>query len=262
MSLFIIAVVIVPLLLNCSFDASALLSYYGSLIASIIAICGVVLTIQYSQKNYREDVRYRALPYISICQLRSDVNYTIQLFPQVTDTTCDSELKKQDSHIEYKLQNYYCIIDKGNIRYMTQLSNEQQELINNCGVKTVSNSNGMSTNMVDYIYIPLEIENIGNGAAAKFSFGINKESDKESTWKFVPAISLKTATPFMLHIFSEDCSEQSDIFGNYVLSFHYDDIYHNRYRQDFIISIAYDEKNKFVNISTNIDVDQKFLEVM
>lgn len=40
-------------------DASATLSYYGTILASILAIFGIFITIQYSQKSYKDDVRDR-----------------------------------------------------------------------------------------------------------------------------------------------------------------------------------------------------------
>lgn len=64
MILVVLAFVIIgPIIINCLFklhpsreffvaewDASAMLSYYGTIIAAVIAIYGIFITIRYSQK--------------------------------------------------------------------------------------------------------------------------------------------------------------------------------------------------------------------
>ena len=52
-------------------DASAMLSYYGTIIAAIIAIYGIFITIQYSQKSYKDDIRDRSIPFIVIDMLKT-----------------------------------------------------------------------------------------------------------------------------------------------------------------------------------------------
>lgn len=52
-------------------DASAMLSYYGTIIAAVIAIYGIFITIRYSQKSYKDDVRDRTMPFIVIDMLKT-----------------------------------------------------------------------------------------------------------------------------------------------------------------------------------------------
>jgi len=252
-TIILLSVIIGPLLISwgfrtkapfdwliAEFDASALLSYYGALIASVIAILGVYLTIQYSQKNYKEDVKNRVLPFITIYYLRDD---TIQ-------KDVNNDIKS-----EYKSQDYYFVLTKEKIRCKSTLLGVQQDLIDSNGMTYNKNAVSEQWGIKNYIYIPLEIENIGNGVATKLSFGLNKQSVKESEWDRAPAISLKTFSPFRIYIFSES---PMDVLGKYILSFCYEDIYCNMYKQDFIIEIEHDSE-KGILTTVVLNVEQKFL---
>lgn len=58
-------------------DASATLSYYGTILAAILAIFGIFITIQYSQKSYKDDVRDRSMPFIVITLLKTRSHKTL-----------------------------------------------------------------------------------------------------------------------------------------------------------------------------------------
>ena len=68
-----ILVFVVPIIINECYKANSgyltmwtaadMLSYYGTILAASGAVIGVFLSIQYSQKQYKEDTRHRALPY-------------------------------------------------------------------------------------------------------------------------------------------------------------------------------------------------------
>lgn len=60
-------------LLAVDWESDVALSYYGTIVASAIAVYGVFLTIRYSQENYKEDVRNRTLPFITIDMLKTMV---------------------------------------------------------------------------------------------------------------------------------------------------------------------------------------------
>jgi hypothetical protein len=247
--LLFIGIVIGPLVINVLFkmqapisllvaewNASAALAYYGALVAAVIAVYGVFLTIRYSQQNYKEDVRNRALPFIVIDMLKSkSYNNLLGEEPQ-------PEENGKKGYYEYKLQDYYCILENGNINYTTGLTKGQQDLLDNGGVKWASKSNGRSMVVIDYICVPIEIENVGNGTAIRLRYGLNRKNVVEKERKFLPTISLKQSMPILFHIFSEDCARNSANLGKYVLSFYYDDIFSNKYRQNFDISIEYDDK--------------------
>ena len=113
--------------------------------------------------------------------------------------------------------------------------------------------------VVDEVCIPFEIENIGNGAAIRMRYGVNRKGTTEPDRKYLKPLSLKTNTPMLFHIFSENCSEGSVNLGEYVLSFYYEDIYSNKYEQHFDITIEYDQEKHAPAYSVDMSHIQKFL---
>lgn len=235
-------------------DASAALAYYGTIVAAVIAVFGVFWTIKYSQQNYREDVRNRTLPFVTLNMLKTKSRY--QLFETREKT---ANIDNSEGYQEYKLQDYYCILEKNEILYKTGLTDEQKKLLDNGGTKWVTRDNGASLIVVDNICVPLEIENVGNGTAIRLRYGLNRKGIPEYEKRYLPIISLRTDEPILLHIFSEDCSSQSENLGEYVLSFYYQDIYSNRYRQEFPITVEYDDDRHAPVVSVDMNGTQDFL---
>lgn len=235
-------------------DASATLSYYGTILAAILAIFGIFITIQYSQKSYKDDVRDRSMPFIVITLLKTRVHKTL-----FQSSDFQGETKPVEGYQEYKVKDIYCILNNGQIEYRDGLTKAQQELLDNGGMQWVSHENSRSFCVVDDICIPIEIENVGNGAAIRMSYGLNRRSIGKKDRKYLPVISLKPAMPIMFHIFSEDCSRDSANLGEYVLSFYYEDIYSNRYEQDFDIAIEYNEEKNAPVYSVDMSHVQKFI---
>lgn len=261
-------VLIGPIVINCLFklqapldifvaewDASSMLSYYGTIIAAVIAIYGIYITLQYSQKNYKDDVRNRSMPFIVIEMLKTSSSWNL-----MRQNSTENVTELVEGYREYKLTDYYCILDQGNIIYRTGLTKSQQEILDNGGMKWVTSNNGTSLQVVaNEICVPLEIENIGNGTAIRMRYGVNHKRTNKEDRKYLPTLSLKTGVPMMLHIFSDDCSKDSLNLGEYVLSFYYEDIYSNRYEQHFDINVEYDEKKRCPICSVDMSHVQNFL---
>nr|WP_297707251.1 hypothetical protein [uncultured Butyrivibrio sp.] len=260
-------VILVPLLINILFkiqspidfvvaewDASAALAFYGALLGAGITVYGVYLTIQYSRENYREDVRNRVLPFIVIDMLKTKSHKNI-----FSTNEIDNE-PEFEGYIEYKLEDYYCILKDGKIEYRNALTKEQKQLIENGGTRWVPNGNGGSYVVVDEICVPLEFENIGNGTAVNFRCGINRRDVPIDDRRFLPVIAFRVGGKLMMHIFSEDCGRDSKNLGEYILSFVYEDIYKNKYEQSFDISIEYNEEHHAPMFSINMDHAQELLK--
>lgn len=235
-------------------DASATLSYYGTILAAILAIFGIFITIQYSQKSYKDDVRDRSMPFIVITLLKTRSHKTL-----FQSSDFQGETKPVEGYQEYKVKDIYCILNNGQIEYRDGLTRAQQELLDNGGMQWISHENSRSFCVVDDICIPIEIENVGNGAAIRMRYGLNRKSISKKDRKYLPVISLKPAMPIMFHIFSEDCSRNSANLGEYVLSFYYEDIYSNQYEQDFDITIEYNEEKNAPAYSVDMRHVQKFI---
>ncbi len=260
-------VILIPLLINLLFklhssidffvaewNASAALTFYGALLGAGITVYGVYLTIQYSRENYKEDVRNRVLPFIVIDKLKTKSHKNIFSKNDKVDET------EFEGYIEYKIEDYYCILNDGKIEYRNSLTKEQKQLIENCGTKWIPNSNGGSYVVVDEICVPLEFENVGNGTAVNFRSGINRKDIAVAERRFLPVIALRVGGKIMMHIFSEDCGKTSKNLGEYVLSIVYEDIYKNMYEQNFDISIEYNEEHHAPIFSINMDNTQELLK--
>ena len=73
----IVGLIVIPVLINVVFkmdfgieilqaewDAGDALSFYGVLLAAFLAVYGVYLSIDYSNRNYRDDLRNQVLPFL------------------------------------------------------------------------------------------------------------------------------------------------------------------------------------------------------
>ena len=247
---FIIFIFIIPLMINwlfkqCSpfeifvteWTAGDALSFYGSLVGATLTVFGVYLTIQYSQRNYREDIHNRVLPFLALYSLRSRSHY--QMFAPNIQA---QNLEQTPDYEEYRLKEIYFILENGKINIRSSLSKEQKQFLIQGGLKYVSNaSNSYSLCDTNFVSVPLELENVGNGAAINLRIGLNKCTDKEPV--YITPINLKQNALIYVHIFSESPAEKD--FGDYNLEFHYNDIYKRHYVQKYGFTIK-TEDNKIM----------------
>lgn len=257
---FIIFVIIIPLLINylfkqsTSFDiliaewsAGDVLSFYGSILGAILTVYGVYLTIQYSQHNYREDVHNRVLPFLALYSLRSRSRFS--MFNPVKQ---EQSSTPETLYEEYRLREIYFIIKNGTVVIKNSLSKEQKQTLLQGGLKYIaSEPNTFSLCDVNLISVPLEVENVGNGAAINLRIGLNKMAN--STPVYITPINLKQNTIIYLHIFSE--STTTNDLGDYKLEFYYDDIFKQQYVQAYTFSIKEENKKMFAEL--DFDSQQK-----
>ena len=264
--LFIITVFIIPLIVNCLFKikapfeilaaewgADAALTYCGAIIAGIIAVYGVFITIQYSQNNYREDVRNRIMPFIIVDILNTRTYY---------DYFNEKPIEKNDKpkgYFEYKLKAHFCVLEKGEIKYKKFLEDKQIELLNGGGVKKALNKNCFAIVQSNHICIPIVIENVGNGVAIKLNYGVAKKDTASEERRYLKSISFKTNEVLELRIFSEDCGSSSNNLGDYILYFDYEDVLGNSYTQEFNFNIHYDEISNSPGFSLDMNSEQIYL---
>jgi len=249
----IICIFIIPFIIHVFFLISApasflralwtagdVLTFYGALIASGLMIFGVFLSIQYAQQQYREDVRCRALPYISISKLQTE--YESPLLEQDTDDFFNN------SYREYRLQKIYFIMKSGIITVKGGLTQVQQKLVDKGGSQIVSLLPGITSQVANkMLSIPLEVENNGNGAAVNLRIGLNQKKMKKG---YLMPMNLVTTEKLYIHIFCEDLS-QEDI-GEYDFDFIYEDIYGQRYKQNFDLIITDESSDEKLRYGTRI----------
>ena len=102
--------------------------------------------------------------------------------------------------------------------------------------------------------MPLEVENVGNGAATVFSIGLNSLKIAPEKWKFSLARNLKVGEKYQIGIFCDDCDEKS--CGEYRLCVSYYDILGNGYEQNFKFSVS-ENKWRGINVEFRMDGTQQ-----
>ena len=80
---------------------------------------------------------------------------------------------------------------------------------------------------------PLHVENNGCGPAINFRIGLNKKNTNEL---FVRPLQLKPEQSLYIHIFVPEIEQHDDM--DFYLSFVYQDIFKNRYRQNYEITLT------------------------
>lgn len=230
-------------------NAEDVLSYYGAIIAAIIGIIGVYLTVYISNKNYRDDVRSRVLPFIAINVLNvkqpdpfleglGDESYSDMGNDPVI---IDSISGKNRNHL------YFIIDGKSKIRVSDSLSDtEAQKVQQTEAIWRRAKDGRLYLRDAKCVSMPFVLENIGNGAAKNLRMGLAYAGSKPF---FKTEIVMKQNEKFYVHIFSGE--EFNLIKGKYVFSVCYEDISGNQYEQAFPIDIFEEKNNKYKNIDTN-----------
>lgn len=256
----IVFLLLIPLMINALFvigdmyplvrmkwDAGDVLSFYGTILATAGAICGVYFSIQQAQKNYREDIKNQVLPYIAITQLKGKTTYNAFM---------DSHVKEEKSigdgldylpvpeYEERKLSSIYFIIDQAKIVNYLEMPPKYRQLLLQAGTEWVQAAQGLSLlTRAPYISMPLEIENIGKGPALYLRIGFYRTDD---TPRYLPPIILKAGQTFYIHVFSA-CPKEN-LSKEYSLDFVYQDIYRHKYSQTFVFSIGEDSCTLDLNV--------------
>lgn len=230
-------------------DASDVLSYYGTVVGAIVGVLGVYLTVCVSNKNYRDDARNRILPYIAInvMNIRQPDPFLQGLGEE------DYAMMGNDPIIEQSLEGkawnhlYFVIDGKGKIRVAEQLSDDESERLKETAVTWIRAKDGkMYIRDADVVSMPFVMDNIGNGAAKNLRMSFSYLNSKQF---FKTEIILKPNEKFYVHIFSE--KEFKTIEGDYVFSVYYEDISGNEYEQLFPVEIVEENGNRYKRIMTN-----------
>ncbi len=256
----IIGLIVIPVLINVVFkidfeieflraewDAGDALSFYGVLLAAFLAVYGVYLSIDYSNRNYRDDLRNQVLPFFAVNSLKTKASNN--WLNSIMDNEETPKKIETQGYREYKITDYNFALEDGKIVIYNGLTNAQQKVLDNAGFKWIKNGGVMMCVASDHICQPLEIENVGNGAAISFRIGFNRKDTPEKDRKYAYAIPIKVGEKIMVHIFSEDCGKNSPNLGDYVLDMHYKDIYGNEYSQQHDINLDYSDEHSSPVIS-------------
>ena len=154
---------------------------------------------------------------------------------------------------EYKIVDFYFILDNGKIRAVTGLSEDQRERAHQGGLIRQELAKGIvSVGVTNDIYIPITFENVGNGPAINFRIGLNETGVEYDKGLYSQTLSADKGERITVHVFAKDCDEESNNLGDYELTTKYEDIFGNQYKQTQDIKICFDNKMKRAFLQTNI----------
>lgn len=237
------------------------LAYYGALIASVITIYGLYLTFKDNRRGISEQSRLDKLPYLGITMLH-------QFFRvPYLDPDNAQEIKVESRafgsiydgyhYTEAKPDTIFCVISGGNTSCKRSLPKEMLSLISHQGMEIVHVANGLSlTTHHSLLYVPLEITNVGNGAAIDLYFGFNKlDGMNKVTERFTPPIPLKVDSDLYIAIYADNNGDEN--CGSYLMEYYYKDIFGNQYvqRQVFVLGINASERY-FATLENGLQQEQ------
>lgn len=159
------------IILQAEWDASDALSFYGGILAAGLGIYGVFLSIQYAQKNYRDDLKNQVLPYLVVTQLRGLSRYNAfadgaDIIKTTTKNSPEENKSADPLYEEYKLTKIYYIIEESGIKNYIDLPSRYKPILEREGASWETVANGCYIlQKRPYISFPAEIENVGNGTA-------------------------------------------------------------------------------------------------
>jgi hypothetical protein len=248
-----------PIIIACKTVDSNYFSYYGGVIGGILAIIGVFLTVQYSQKQYREDQRNSVIPYFAVNVLHIKFKSPdVKVIQQNGTDHCHLQLVNPApvepfGYYEYKLTKYTFIIVNGEIKIKNNLSKSQRGWAESGGiVKQQCNSGVYAYVFTDDVYLPVDFENVGNGSAINFRIGLNKRDMPLDKRQYAATISVSKGEHICVHIYAEDCGQDSKNLGEYDLTIAYQDIYGNKYSQTTEVNLVYSDEMKTVMVETDM----------
>lgn len=226
--------------------AADALAYYGAIIASVGAAVGVFVSIKAATKNYQDDLRARVMPFIAVTpfERKAIVNTMALLKEKVEKTERPTKTDNTPAiqYDEYKLSQIYFVITEHGIDAKNRLDKSQQTVLEHAGNSWVSVAGGAEMlQRTNFYSLPLEIENVGNGTAVNLRVGFNRTEDR-CRRSFVRPMMLKQGQTLYIHIFSTADSDK--VCGDYILEFHYEDIYGNKYTQEFPVKYDKNENNQ------------------
>lgn len=234
---------------SANWNAGDVLAFYGVLLGAGATVAGVFLSIQYAQSNYKEDLLNRSLPFITLTKMLYTPSFNSD----------DNTAGLKESEYEKPVDTYYYIIDNKEVTVMGKLTERQNEIVRRGGFYNSTIADGVElTYSAKSLYLPLEVENVGNGAATTFSIGmyIPPYTPEAHPKCFSLARSLRIGEKIRIAIYSENI--QQDNTGDYELCVSYYDIFGNKYEQLFVYRI-FEDSNKSICSTLEIRGTQKRL---
>lgn len=240
-----------PSFLSSEWSPGYALSYFGTVLGTVIAIKGLYCTFCDNRKARNEQRYLEVLPVLGINVLNQDYHIPAIISDTALDIKTNIQKNTQDQDCpEYyffqsKLETIYCIIEKGNIKYTWRLTKEQLDNVKHLGRMLVQFDEHQSGIIDTQLrFMTLEIRNYGKGPALNLQIGLNHISESESEQRFATSIQLSENEIVYFSIYSENRDISN--CGEYILSMHYSDTFGRRYYQTNSFSIRQNEIGRII----------------
>lgn len=225
---------------NTLFSASDVLTFYGAILAGALTIAGVFLTVRYSQKEYKQDMINRVLPFLTVNALSN--SYYSNVFEDLLSNPAN-EAKATAKYEIYETDFksiYFVISNKIEVEYSLSDLDKKSFMMSTDTVY----KNSIITLVSTYkSYKAIHIINSGNGPAVNLSISLSKSDEKDSEVSAI-AISLHVGEKIYLAFCLNNMNNIAS--GDYVLHYNYKDIYQNEY--DKYQNLSFTEKGGIIDL--------------
>jgi hypothetical protein len=215
------------------FQANDVMMYTGALLSGLLTIAGVFLTVKYSQKQYKEDMLNRVLPFLTIELISGSfkgdmLNELLAKYKEERILEKNNE-NKSTSIIEVPISQaiYFRISNEIRVEYSIDDLTKKSYM----GGYTIE-ANGefskkISTN--NNLYQAFNLINSGNGPAVNFIVTL-KHNDMEASSVLFPLHNSQK-------VYIAFCIDSSAPRGKYTLIYEYSNIYGMEYVKEQTLSI-------------------------
>lgn len=214
---------------NTVLTAGDRLAYYGTLLAMLGAIFGVIIIIDYSRKNYHEDVLNRVMPFIAV--KGRHVKFRSSFLDGLEDKGEEPSCSIDNEFSEYPIESAYLLITAGRIEFVTILSADQKRLIEHTAEMNYPD-NPRASNYYSY-----DLINVGIGTAVDCTIMVREAS--EDAWYPSPLMtSLLPNQSIKMGMYVETQNDESDrAYTKYHIRINYSNIYGDYYTQERAIEV-------------------------
>ena len=203
--------------------------YIGAIIGGLCTVVGVTQTIKHEREKEEVEKERSVLPYMGLLTLKTDIDLYFTNY-QVGKIKKENCYKRQG---DYRIQQYVFLIDKKKIDIQDGLNVDQ---IKNKDFAT---------------FIPLDVENVGKGAAIGFRVGVHKKETRWNEDRYTTSKHIKQGDSFNIFLLFKDASQYriGDLFYLRIL---YKNIFSQGYLQEYQIKVEENHK-----IRLDLTGDQK-----
>lgn len=224
-----------------------LLSYFGGLFTTTLAIIGILLSITEAKKDIDEQHRNGVLPYFGY--VIYNVKRNIPIFQSIESLLKQKNEKGSETLIPIDTQSTYSeiypneayiVLDDGDVQILQELSKEQKKKTQLGTFRFVRKGAVQTVVSEEFVWLPIVFENIGNGASINLKFEVVNKSSKKKA--FIVFTSIMKSQNFRCGIYCDEQNNKS--LGEYEIILSYYDIYSNLYQQNIKFEILKEKINE------------------